>query len=97
VRSLGGLLFFLGAGSVVLHMLNAGTFLFLSPLQPYQPIAGIVVAVIGVVLIALGEQRDRATKVTAVSEREVAAVPASEATVDAEPREVAPGDIERRP
>ncbi len=58
MKSLGGLLFFLGAGSVVLQLFNY-EFMLLAPLSPYQPIAGIVVAIIGAGLIAIAEIRER--------------------------------------
>ncbi len=71
MRSLGGLLFFLGAGSVVLHLLGR-EFMVLAPLTPFQPWAGIIVAVIGVVLIFAGERGDRRLESETVTESRVA-------------------------
>jgi hypothetical protein len=64
MRSLGGLLFFLGAGSVVLNLFQY-EFMLLAPLTPYQPAAGIVVAIIGAVLIGLAEWQERNARAAA--------------------------------
>ncbi len=65
MRSLGGLLFVLGVGSLVLPYLDM-QFMLLSPLDPYQPVAGIVVAAVGAVLVGLGEMRERERSAEAI-------------------------------
>ncbi|HEY7590409.1 MAG TPA: hypothetical protein VH723_05405 [Candidatus Limnocylindrales bacterium] len=72
MRSLGSLMFILGAGSLLLPLIDM-QFILLSPLEPYQPVAGIVVAVIGAVLVAIGQQREAAAE--AAQAREDAANP----------------------
>jgi hypothetical protein len=72
MRSLGSLMFILGAGSLLLPLIDM-QFILLSPLEPYQPVAGIVVAVTGAVLVAIGQQREAAAE--AAQAREDAANP----------------------
>jgi drug/metabolite transporter (DMT)-like permease len=71
MRSLAVLLIVLGAGSLLLPLINM-QFRLLEPLDPYQPFAGIIVAVIGVVLFVLAQQRATAAAAQAARERPAA-------------------------
>jgi hypothetical protein len=67
MRSIGGLLFFFGLGSVILDLFNY-QFAILAPIEEYQPAAGIILAVIGAVLVGLGVQQDQNAKRRAEAE-----------------------------
>ena len=67
MRSIGGLLFFFGLGSVILDLFNY-QFAILAPIEEYQPAAGIILAVIGAVLVGLGVQQDQTAKRKAEAE-----------------------------
>jgi hypothetical protein len=67
MRSIGGLLFFFGLGSVILDLFNY-QFAILAPIEEYQPAAGIILAVIGAVLVGLGVQQDQNAKRKAEAE-----------------------------
>jgi len=85
MRSIGGLLFFFGLGSVVLELFNY-QFAILAPIEEYQPAAGIILAVIGAVLVGVGVQQEQTARRRAEAEMAAmapAATAAPMATSDA--------------